>query len=51
MGDHVDPHTLYQVLRDPNAAAIQTLAAAVDAKDRYTCGHSEISIMQYIPAF
>lgn len=39
--DHIDPHALYQVLQDPNAAAIQSLAAAVDAKDRYTCGHSE----------
>lgn len=37
----IDPHELYQVLHDPNAAAIQSLAAAVDAKDRYTSGHSE----------
>jgi HD-GYP domain-containing protein (c-di-GMP phosphodiesterase class II) len=37
----VDPHELYRVLHDPDAAAIQSLAAAVDAKDRYTHGHSE----------
>ncbi len=37
----VDPEDLYQVLRDPNIAAAQSLAAAVDARDRYTSGHSE----------
>lgn len=39
--DELDLKELYQVLRDPNAAAIQSLAAAVDAKDPYTRGHSE----------
>ncbi|MBI2843464.1 MAG: diguanylate cyclase [Armatimonadetes bacterium] len=43
---HVDPQALYEVLRDPSAAAIQSLAAAVDAKDQYTCGHSE-RVTQY----
>lgn len=38
---YVDPHDLYQMLKDPNAAAIQSLSAAVDAKDKYTYGHSE----------
>jgi len=37
----VDPHSLYRALQDPNATAIESLAAAVDAKDRYTHGHSE----------
>ncbi|MCL5102766.1 MAG: diguanylate cyclase [Armatimonadetes bacterium] len=39
--DELDLNELYQVLHDPNAAAIKSLAAAVDAKDPYTCGHSE----------
>ncbi len=38
---HLDPEHLYQILRDPNAAAVQSLSAAVDAKDSYTKGHSE----------
>lgn len=37
----LDPQQLYRMLRDPSAAAIRSLAAAVDAKDQYTHGHSE----------
>jgi diguanylate cyclase (GGDEF)-like protein len=37
----LDPQDLYQMLRDPSAAAIQSLSAAVDAKDQYTFGHSD----------
>jgi|GEM_PF-979417 len=41
-GEHqLDPQELYQILHNPNTAAIKSLAAAVDAKDKYTCGHSE----------
>lgn len=40
-GDEMDPSSLYQMLHDPNSVAVASLAAAVDAKDRYTCGHSE----------
>lgn len=39
--EHVDPEELYRMLRDPNVAAIRSLAAAVDARDHYTSGHSE----------
>lgn len=39
--DQVDPHDLYQMLSDPDSATIQSLSAAVDARDKYTCGHSE----------
>ena len=40
-GENLDPEDLYRVLHDPNVAAIRSLAAAVDARDRYTFGHSE----------
>ncbi|MEN6370497.1 MAG: diguanylate cyclase [Armatimonadota bacterium] len=39
--DQVDPHDLYQMLSDPDSSMIRSLSAAVDARDRYTCGHSE----------
>lgn len=38
---HVDPLDLYRVLKDPNTAAIESLAAAMDAKDHCTGGHSD----------
>lgn len=37
----LDPEKLYKMLRDPDVASVQSLAAAVDAKDRCTAGHSE----------
>ena len=41
-GDHVlDPHDLYEMVHDPGASALTTLAAAVDARDKGTSGHSE----------
>lgn len=39
-GQHIDPVSLYRMLRSPDMAAIQSLAAAVDARDHYTSGHS-----------
>jgi diguanylate cyclase (GGDEF)-like protein len=36
-----DPQTLYRFLKDGSLATIQALAAAVDAKDPYTQGHSQ----------
>ena len=37
----VDPYQLYEFYRDGSLSTIQTLAAAVDAKDPYTNGHSQ----------
>ncbi len=39
--DGIGPDEMYRILRDPNAGAVRSLAAAVDAKDPYTRGHSE----------
>jgi diguanylate cyclase (GGDEF)-like protein len=36
-----DPRYLYRFLKDGSISTIQALAAAVDAKDPYTMGHSE----------
>jgi len=41
-GDHgPDPYDVYQALHDPSTATMRSLAAAVDAKDKYTKGHSD----------
>ena len=40
-GDGVDPRELNRFLQDGTLATIQALAAAVDAKDPYTKGHSQ----------
>lgn len=39
--DAADPHQLHRFLKDGSLATIQALAAAVDAKDPYTQGHSQ----------
>ncbi len=41
-----DPYQLHRFLKDESLATIQALAAAVDAKDPYTRGHSQ-SVAQY----
>lgn len=41
-----DPYQLYQFFQDGSLATIQALAAAVDAKDAYTRGHSQ-RVAQY----
>lgn len=38
--ENADPYQLHKFLKDSNLATIQALAAAVDAKDPYTQGHS-----------
>ncbi len=38
--EDMDPHKLHRFLKDGSIATIQALAAAVDAKDTYTQGHS-----------
>lgn len=43
---NADPYQLYQFFQDGSLATIQALAAAVDAKDAYTQGHSQ-RVAQY----
>lgn len=38
---YADPYQAYAFIQDPTKAAIEALAAAVDARDRYTRHHSE----------
>ncbi len=38
---NADPYQLHRFLKDESLATIQALAAAVDAKDPYTQGHSQ----------
>lgn len=45
-GDWGDPYELHRFLKDGSLATIQALAAAVDAKDPYTRGHSQ-SVAKY----
>ncbi len=44
-----DPSQLHRILKDGSLATIQALAAAVDAKDPYTRGHSQ-SVAHYATA-
>jgi len=44
--ENADPYQLYRFLKDGSLATIQALAAAVDAKDSYTQGHSQ-RVAQY----
>src|SRR5579871_372368 len=39
--DNADPYQMHRFLKDGSLATIQALAAAVDAKDPYTQGHSQ----------
>jgi diguanylate cyclase (GGDEF)-like protein len=39
--ENANPYQLHRFLKDGNLATIQALAAAVDAKDAYTKGHSQ----------
>lgn len=48
-GDMGDPYELHRFLKDGSLATIQALAAAVDAKDPYTRGHSQ-SVAKYASA-
>ena len=45
-GQTNDPFELHKILEDGTLATIQALAAAVDAKDTYTLGHSQ-RVAQY----
>lgn len=44
--ENADPYQLFKYTQDASLATIQALAAAVDAKDAYTKGHS-IRVAQY----
>jgi diguanylate cyclase (GGDEF)-like protein len=46
---NADPYQLHRFLKDESLATIQALAAAVDAKDPYTQGHSK-RVAQYAVA-